>query len=248
MKKPTDPCSTRGTRRAVNKKTWHVWASSPDPFPIDGSFGCYLNKIQFLIHHGDKIAAEKLFNLAWDAVSTLAESVKEQPEMFRWFAEKLSVWPGNVGIRGAPSSICLGKKYSLNLVGKQCGSIEAEIATSFFWVINSFRKLRKNECTNEAYEWKIAIKARKLKPLNRNNYKQWFKVAETELLLSEFGENFENHKKFNHYWKGDAYKEVVPDNPIQKRLVKNARALIRRDIKKQIKQAFRSIAARSSAV
>jgi hypothetical protein len=220
--------------------------NSDDPFRGSGDFGAYLNRIQWLIRKGDKAAAEKLFDIAWNAVCMLADSVEDRPEMFRWFAEELSVWPGIIGPNQAPPSLNLGEKHQLNLVGKKCASVEAKIATSFFWRIHGFRNLKRKFCSGQAYESSLAKKARQLQPLNRNNYKQWFSVAEKELMPSELGKAFEDNPMFKHYWDGDAYKELLPDNPREKRLVRNARALIRRDIKKQIKQAFRSIAPKSS--
>jgi hypothetical protein len=78
--------------------------------------------------------------------------------------------------------------------------------------------------------------ARNLQPLDRTNYKQWFEAAMPE-FINVYGEDFENRKLFAGYWKNAAYK----DEPM-------ARALIRRDIKKKIQQAFRSIAPKSSSV
>ena len=78
--------------------------------------------------------------------------------------------------------------------------------------------------------------ASKLQPLDRTNYKQWFEAALPE-FVNFYGTDFENRKLFARYWENAAYR----DEP-------KARALIRRDIKKNIQQAFRSIAPRSSAV
>ena len=77
--------------------------------------------------------------------------------------------------------------------------------------------------------------ARKLQPLSRTNYKQWFEAAVPEFINS-YGEDFENRKPFAGWWKNAAY-EGEP----------RARALIRRDIKKKIQLGFRSIAPKSSA-
>ncbi|HAO78193.1 MAG TPA: hypothetical protein DCQ92_04290 [Verrucomicrobia subdivision 3 bacterium] len=90
-------------------------------------------------------------------------------------------------------------------------------------------------------------KLKTLSPLSRQNFLEWWKLGESA-FVHHYGKDFENHKDFSGYWNGDAYKENVPGKPGQKRLVQNARALIRRDIKKQIKQAFRSIAPKSPPV
>jgi hypothetical protein len=78
--------------------------------------------------------------------------------------------------------------------------------------------------------------ARGLKPLSRNNYGEWFKAGMPE-FINFCGEDFENHRIFAGYWKNAAYRDQ-----------NRARALIRRDIKKKLKQAFRSIAPHSSAM
>jgi hypothetical protein len=78
--------------------------------------------------------------------------------------------------------------------------------------------------------------ARNLRPLDRTNYKQWYEAAMPE-FVNFYGADFEDRKLFAGYWKNAAYKDKS-----------KARALIRRDIKKKIQQAFRSIAPKSSAV
>ncbi|MGA2869883.1 MAG: hypothetical protein ABSF34_12090 [Verrucomicrobiota bacterium] len=86
-----------------------------------------------------------------------------------------------------------------------------------------------------------------LKPLNRQNYSDWFK-ASWPYFLMRYGDDFENRKCFSHYWKSGAFKETDPENLSKRRLTKSARGDIRHAIKKQIKQAFRSIAPKSVPV
>lgn len=82
---------------------------------------------------------------------------------------------------------------------------------------------------------KQAIKlARKLPSLSRANYKDWFTAALPE-FINLYGEDFENRKLFAAYWKNKAFKDEL-----------KARALIRREIKSKIRQAFRSIAPKST--
>ena len=76
---------------------------------------------------------------------------------------------------------------------------------------------------------------RSLPALNRGNHKDWWKAAEP-LFHSLYGSggdgwDFEDQEEFARYSKSAAYKDKS-----------HARALIRRDIKRNIKQAFRSIA------
>lgn len=89
--------------------------------------------------------------------------------------------------------------------------------------------------------------AKNLKPLNRQNYRDWFK-ASWPLFLSRYRKDFENRKCFARYWENDAFMEPDPANPNKKRLTKRAQGDIRDAIKNKIKQAFRSIAPKSFPV
>jgi hypothetical protein len=80
--------------------------------------------------------------------------------------------------------------------------------------------------------------AKKLQPLSRKNYPQWFEAA-WPAFLGRWKKDFENRKCFAGYWRSPTYKE---DTTSGKQLKSNARALIRDAIKKKIKQSFRSIA------
>jgi hypothetical protein len=90
---------------------------------------------------------------------------------------------------------------------------------------------RENGLVNESRQF-----SKNLKPLNRQNYKEWFK-ASWPFFRMRYGDDFENRKCFDHYWKSPAYKNKS-----------DARGLIRDAIKKKIKQAFRSIAPKSSSI
>ena len=75
-----------------------------------------------------------------------------------------------------------------------------------------------------------------LKPLSRQNFLEWWKLGEP-IFIHLYGKEFENRKEFSGYWKNSVYQGQS-----------KARALIRRDIKKRIQQAFRSIAPKSPPV
>jgi hypothetical protein len=79
-------------------------------------------------------------------------------------------------------------------------------------------------------------KLKSLQPLSRQNYVEWWKIAEPA-FVHRYGKDFENHESFSRYRKSSAYK----DDPKPAGKIKSA-------IKKQIKLAFRSIAPKSSAV
>jgi len=101
---------------------------------------------------------------------------------------------------------------------------------------------RENELVKQA-----RLISKNLKPLNRQNYPDWFK-ASLPIFYMRYGNDFENRKCFAHYWKSAAYMENNPAQPGKKRLTKRARGDIRDAIKNQLKQAFHSIAPKSSRV
>jgi hypothetical protein len=75
---------------------------------------------------------------------------------------------------------------------------------------------------------------RDLKTLTRENYEKWWSFAEP-LFLMYYGSDFENHEAFRRYGTGATYKKI-PES--------DRRGRIRSDIKRRIKQAFKSIALR----
>jgi hypothetical protein len=72
---------------------------------------------------------------------------------------------------------------------------------------------------------------RRLKRLSPRNYKKWWKAAEP-LFDEQWGKQFQDHSDFCD-WNAKAYKDLKPHV---------TRSAKRRDIKKAIKQAFKSLA------
>lgn len=83
---------------------------------------------------------------------------------------------------------------------------------------------------------KMQKSVRDLKPLDREpkNFAAWWHIAE-QIFHYGWLEEYEDHDSFRHYWANETYKGMSE---------KVKRGLIRRDIKKAIKQAFKSIARR----
>lgn len=82
--------------------------------------------------------------------------------------------------------------------------------------------------------WRQADKlAQKLPPLDRKTYTDWFKAAEP-ILIQLYGKEFEDHPCFARY-QNKAGQFSVKES-------KKERGLVRREIKKAIRQAFKSIA------
>ena len=200
-----------------------------------------------------------LLMLADMAVETLNRVCHDVPQVFQSLASKRLTWPGLIGVhkdvelmgQNLKDVIKLGTNSHLNTVGKTwtTNTVETRIAHSLFLQIEGkggnplFPQLRGNPA------WPLWVKSRfdlpesvvseiqtQLAPLSRQNYKQWWKIAE-HFFLRQYGKDFENHKEFSGYWKSPTFKDEL-----------KARAQIRSLIKKQIKQAFRSIAPKSSAV
>lgn len=212
-------------------------------------------------------AVERLYHLTLLAVRNLHEVCQSRPDLFREIARHQLYWPSMVGW-GADveksnkllmETLNLGESAPLNTArnGRKSFSLlesaETQIACSLWGAIEFFR--REEQCIysgdpacslvlpdlpdihsvrklglNDEHIKKLMT----LEPLSRRNYLEWWKVAEPA-FIRYYGKDFENHKDFSGYWKNDAFK----DDP-------KKRAKIRSAIKKQIKQAFRSIAPKSS--
>jgi hypothetical protein len=149
----------------------------------------------------------------------------ENPKHFYSVTLKASSWPGEITLDKDlqeqqdlyARALCLGRFSSINYGKKQWSRKTPEI-TAVLQLIKLMRRRGNLEL---------------LPPLNRKTAGEWWQRAQP-FFEALYGKDFENHKQFVQYWKNVIYK----DRP-------NARALIRRDIKKQMKQAFRSIAPKS---
>ena len=214
-------------------------------------------------------AAERLYHLALLSVNNLFEVCHAKPEIFRPIARHQVYWPSMTGWgadvermnRALMKMLNLSDAAPLNTArdGRKSFSIlespETRIACNLWGAVEFFRReeqgiysddpacslvmpdlpnihdVRKLGLTDDHIK-----KLKSLHPLSRKNFSEWWKLGEPA-FIHRYGHDFENHKDFSGYWKNAAFK----DDP-------KARAKIRSAIKKQIKQAFRSIAPKSSAV
>jgi len=212
-------------------------------------------------------AVERLYYLTHLAVENLSVACYTRPDLFRPIARQQLHWPSLTGWDADSEKINKELMTMLNLSenaplntardGRKSFSIlenpPTGIAYSLWRVIEFFRREeqgiysgdpacalvmpdlpdihnpRKLGLTDEHLE---TLKT--LQPLSRQNYLEWWKLGEPA-FISHYGNDFENHKEFSGYWKNEAFKDDS-----------KARAKIRSAIKKQIKQAFRSIAPKSS--
>jgi len=212
----------------------------------------------------DPEVAQRLHYIACYAVEALEMACQQSPQLFQPIARKEFHWPMYVGprrdlwprVKRQLAVLQLGADCALNLSDDKKRSwsfetVETRIAFELWQLADRFRKgphgfLDALVCAPKAELLREDVaKAKALPPLTRANSKQWWRVAEP-WFEGQWGEKFENHPDFQHYWSQDAYKEPVPgSNGRKKRLTPNARALIRRDIKAKIKQGFRTIACRA---
>jgi hypothetical protein len=206
--------------------------------------------------HNDKKAAIEFVHALVRGIRLFSEGIpfKFQESgykhpIFRKLAEKTNSWPGLLSVdrdqQKANQMIIaylrLGENAPLNYKQKQWTRKTLEVRIALNLLGHREYLLRRNESIDpydheDGRYFYADSKFKRLRPLSRANYKAWWKAFET-IFLGLYGEDFENHREFSGYWKNSVYRSQP-----------NARALIRRDIKKRIQQAFRSIAPKSVSV
>ncbi len=214
-------------------------------------------------------AVEKIYHLTLLAVRNLHEVCESRPDLFRPIARQQLFWPSMAG-RGAyvertnrelMELLNMGEAAPLNTArnGRKSFSIleggATRIACSLWCAIEYFRR-EEQGVYGGAHLCSLVMpglpdfysarklglndaqieKLKTLLPLSRQNFVEWWELGEPA-FVQHHGTDFENHKDFSGYWKNNAFKDDL-----------KARAKIRSAIKKQIKQAFRSIAPKASTV
>lgn len=183
----------------------------------------------------DKEAAQKLHFLAGSSVRSIADICEDHPELFGECVDPGEYWP--VMTDGSPDSIAKVKKLLLKIgvsrPGRGLSFMTEETAMAhYFWkFLKLFRKEDWQKVESEIFQVPLDL-ARKLGKLSQDNYQQWAKAAQP-LLEMFHGKNFEDSSSFSKYWKSKAYDDLSP---------RAKRSHIRRDIKRNIKQAFKSLA------
>jgi hypothetical protein len=215
-------------------------------------------------------AANRLYYLALLSVTNLLAACEARPDLYRPIAKHQLNWPSMTGWgadversnKELMESLKLGETAPLNTArhGRKSFSILDNTATGIackLWgAVEFYRRDALDEmevlggdpvCSLIMPCWPGFGDARKLgltddqikklwtlQPLSRLNFLEWWNLGEP-IFFQLYGKDFENHEDFSGYWKNEAFK----NDP-------KARAKIRSAIKKQIKQAFRSIAPKSS--
>jgi hypothetical protein len=169
--------------------------------------------------------------------------------VFRKLAKKEFSWPGFLSVdrdqQAANQEIIallgLGENAPLNYKQKQWTrkTVEVRVALNLLehrqYLLRLNKRIDPYDPEDGRYFYDDS-QFKRLGPLTRTNYAVWWKKFEP-MFLGLYGKDFENHKEFSGYWKNSVYQGQT-----------NASALIRRDIKKRIQQAFRSIAPKSPPV
>ena len=204
-------------------------------------------RLATLAECGDVEAASALAFVVRHGVRRLDNLVDAQPNLLRISAGLLDKWPGFLSLNREDerknkeriTRLGVGSWMGINYEGKTWSAQTAEVKVAFelegevghmrYGRVNGDLAKRMGEVEPPESAWALAVG---LLPLSRGNYREWWEAAEP-LFMQRYGPAFEDRPEFKHYWRSAAYRGE-----------KNARALIRRDIKAKIKQAFRSIAAK----
>jgi hypothetical protein len=237
------------------------------PFPLflyAPAMQMYFDWLQAQVtESGNVEAAKRLYYLAVFAIKTLDTCAANRPEFFQPIAKHQLVWPSFTGWgadiekmnKKMMKDLNLGEAAPLNIArhGSKSFSLSDSKGTYIayaIWRMLEFFRREEQQIENEAFACSLVLpdlpgihdvrktglsdaqieKLKTLLPLSRQNYLDWWKLG-GPVFTKRYGNDFENHKDFSGYWKNRAFK----DDP-------KARAKIRSAIKKQIKQAFRSIA------
>lgn len=225
-----------------------------------------------LAEKGDALAAELLLDHLQSYLLRFLKLCRARPEMFEPLASGRGSWPGFISrladVRKGQETLAdrlgLGIAAAVNVTGKtwtletpetdtalrlydlldnhrkvwQSSDRDGELEFQFSWMSTvAYLGLHPQYFPTLAERTKAGKLARTLAPLTRQNYKEWFAAA-VPMLAAVYGNDFENRKPFAAYWH--------PEHPAYKgESDRSRRALIRRDIKAKLKQAFRSIAPRA---
>jgi len=221
-----------------------------DPLSVEGMNELYFDTLGELAVV-DGAAARRLHNIAWLSVNALCRACCRSPELFRPVAREEYSWPALVGPHadlGRASEdlarlIELGAEVSLGVRGKwSVQTAETRITFQLWQYLENFRRNSEHSWFPPVpFEDELIAACKTLPALSRDTYKEWWKLSE-RVFLHISGPDFENDERFRDYWPPRGGKSAVY------RGVKDPRAMIRRDIKAKIKQAFRSVARRAGAV
>lgn len=233
----------------LNRESGRKFEDIPDFFWNRGLTESYFEMLGKCAEFNAEAAA-RLHYVATLAVQYLNQAAFQSPQIFQPIAETQITWPGYLSDHPEAEyeqkkhlfpRLHLGKKSGIRLKGKKfsLNTLETRIAFELWVKMEYIRNQKKLSPAGKRTPFGILKDdIKKLPMLSRKNYQLWWKVGK-KLFLMDHGEKFESNEKFAGYWNTNhpAYK----DRP-------NRRPLIRNDIKRKIKQGFKSIAEKSSVM
>lgn len=189
-------------------------------------------------------AATRLHCIATLAVQYLNEAAFAAPQNFQKIAETSIEWPGFLSDHPEAEKtqkgylfpkLHLGEKSGIKLKGKPFSlhTPATRIAFELWGKLMFYRHDKSPAPPGKTTLDRIKADAKKLPTLSSQNLDRWWKVAERMFQLI-YGEDFEKHDQFAH-WMGRAGEMAVKEQ-------KKERGLVRREIKKSIRQSFKSLA------
>lgn len=224
---------------AMLRSDWTEGDKFPDALAI--AFTNLLGVFQFFDEAGSRSMARAYVHMGVMCSVSLVKFQAEWPDTARSLIEPGVVWP--VPIDGTPDGLksAIRRLRALGVIRKgrsfSYATPEIGVATSLYGYIRSYQDYgwgvwMPREWQAEAF----AATIKKLKPLSRERkvIGEWWDIAES-MFRSMWGDDFDLRQPFLHYRENNAYSGMNE---------KVRRSAIRRDIKRNIKQAFTAIAPR----
>lgn len=214
-----------------------------DKFPqaLAFTFTDLQNVFRFFDDDGRLSMAGAYIHIANYCIRLLNHFDAKWPGLVKQFVEPGVAWPVLMDGTSDGMKMEMKRLRDLGVIRKgrsiSYSTDEVSVATRLYGYIRSYQETGRVGWMPKAWEPEVlALKARDLKPLDRerSNLRAWWNVAEP-MFRSMWGEDFDKEEQFSDYWRSATYRGMN---------AKEKRSAIRRDIKRNIKQAFKSIAPR----
>lgn len=202
-----------------------------------------------LAKKGDREAARYLLSVLTDNVEFFLNLCSKNPKLAREIRFPGAPWPmlhtqlevNREGYLTVPGNHVL-RKLGIIRKGRTFSeeALGTRVAKQLYREMDFYRGIAPQNANGYIYTARDATHAeqikriRGLKPLDSSNYVDWWKAAEP-LFLQRWGGEFQDHAVFKN-WNSAAY-EVGRLRPHE-----TARSAKRRDIKRALKQGFKSLA------
>lgn len=188
-----------------------------------------IRDLEILASKADARAITALLSIAMSSTSAIARLAERQTEVCACLAQCSENWPVLLPRPKASREklekfvlgrLMLAEKVPLNLTSRKSFSPESAENQIAIELLIRVRTLREAACSGA-----LAIKAKRLENFTKRTVGEWWKIADE--VLEALHPEFEKFPAFQRYFKNRALKE---------------KGTVRTAIKKQIKQAFETIA------